>query len=268
MADEEERRKKYEWLRQVRGGQRCDHKAMSDLIVSEGEPKFSEVANDRLHLALKQFWDTEAIGIESELMTTDVTLDPEFLKNIQYRNNHYEVLLPWRRDSSDIADHYNLCSNRLHFLHQRLLKKPEILKEYDRILKEQLRQGIIEPTDDSNCPGDEPVTHYLPHHAVIRQDRTTTKVRIAYDGSAKSDKHDSALNEFLYTGPNFIPKLFNILVKFRSYPIALTANIKKAFLMIGIAPDDRNKLRFLWLKNPFNVESDFIQYRLQSLCLD
>ena len=91
------------------------------------------VANDRLHLAaLKRFWDTEAIGIESELKTKDIMLDPEFLKNIQYRDNHYEVSLPWKRYCSDIADHYNLCSNRLHYLQQRLLEKPEIMTKFWR----------------------------------------------------------------------------------------------------------------------------------------
>jgi len=94
------------------------------------------------------------------------------------------------------------------------------------------------------------------------QDRTTIKVCIACDGSAKSDKHDLALNDFLYTGPNFIPKLFNILVKFRYYPVALTADIGKGF---GIAPDDRDKLHLLWLREPFNVESEFIQYHFTRL---
>jgi len=110
-----------------------------------------------------------------------------------------------------MVDHYNLCSNRLHYLQQRLLRKPEILKEYDKILKEQLHQGIIEPVNVEENSGVEPITHYFPHHVVIRQDRMTTKVRIIYDGSAKSDKHDLALNDFFYTGPNFNPKFLIFL---------------------------------------------------------
>ena len=35
--------------------------------------------------------------------------------------------------------------------------------------------------------------------------------------------------------------------------IAITADIEKAFLMIGINHRDRNLLHFLWLKEPDNV---------------
>ena len=52
------------------------------------------------------------------------------------------------------------------------------------------------------------------------------------------------------TGPNYIPSLFDTLVKFRSYPIALCADIEKAFLQIEIKPEDRDKLQFLWIDDP------------------
>ena len=42
---------------------------------------------------------------------------------------------------------------------------------------------------------------------------------------------------------------------------ALTADIEKAFLMIGITPDDRDMLRFLWMQNPHDVESDIMELR-------
>ena len=61
----------------------------------------------------------------------------------------------------------------------------------------------------------------MPHHAVIREDKKTTKLQIVYDGSARKDGDDVSLNDCLLTGPNLIPKLFDILVRFRLYPIAL-----------------------------------------------
>ena len=77
--------------------------------------------------------------------------------------------------------------------------------------------------------------------------------------------HGFSLNDCLQTGPNLIPKLFNVLVKFRSYSIALTADIEKAFLMVRISEHDRDSLRFLWLKDPFNVDSAIMHYRFTRL---
>ena len=82
----------------------------------------------------------------------------------------------------------------------------------------------------------EPV-HYLPHHAVIHWERSTTKIYIIYYGS---DDSELFLNECLQIGPNLIPKLFDVLVQSRSHPVAITADIEKAFLMIGIVPADRD----------------------------
>ena len=43
-----------------------------------------------------------------------------------------------------------------------------------------------------------------------------------------------------------MPHLFDIEVKFRGYPIAVVADIEKAFHQIQINPEDRRMLRFLW----------------------
>ena len=45
----------------------------------------------------------------------------------------------------------------------------------------------------------------------------------------------------------------------------MTADIEKAFLMIGITPSDRDMLRFLWLQNPHDVESGFMELRFTRL---
>jgi len=52
--------------------------------------------------------------------------------------------------------------------------------------------------------------HYLPHKAVVRNDKITTKTRMVFDASAK-DKHKFSLNECLATGPSLTPSLFSVL---------------------------------------------------------
>jgi len=59
---------------------------------------------------------------------------------------------------------------------------PEVLESYDQIMKEQLKQGIIEEVSELETSAK---TSYLPHQAVIRQEADTIKLRIVYDASAK-----------------------------------------------------------------------------------
>ena len=105
----------------------------------------------------------------------------------------------------------------------------------------------------------------MPHHAIVRKDKDTTKLRVVYDGSAKSDNKRRSLNEFLETGPNFIPHLFDVLIRFRWNPVAVTADFEKAFLMVGIDPSDRDMLRFLWLEDPKSLNSNIKHLRFSRL---
>ena len=88
--------------------------------------------------------------------------------------------------------------------------------------------------------------YFLPHYGVIRFNQETTKVRVVFDGSAKSDKSTASFNKCLQKGPNLVPHLFDIVVKFRGYPIAVVADIEKAFHQIQMIPEERRMLRFLW----------------------
>ena len=62
---------------------------------------------------------------------------------------------------------------------------------------------------------------YLPRKEVIKEEKSTTKIRVVFDASAK--KRDAvSLNEILYEGPSLTPELFTLLIKFRIYPIAIS----------------------------------------------
>ena len=67
----------------------------------------------------------------------------------------------------------------------------------------------------------------------------------------------------LYNEPCLNPELYNLLLKFRVYPIAITGDIEKAYLQIGAVEKNRDSLRFLWIKNLFNEHQvDFCKYRI------
>ena len=61
---------------------------------------------------------------------------------------------------------------------------------------------------------------------------------MVYDASARSD--GPSLNDCLHTGPKFDQRVFDLLLRFRTHRVALTADIEKAFLSIGLQTADRD----------------------------
>ena len=190
---------------------------------------------------LKTFWDLESLGISPSLYESPVC--EEFENSIQFIDGRYQVELPWKQSHPPLADHYNLCLKRLRGLLRRLQGDSKVLHEYDAIIKDQMQRGIVEIVEDDNPDEDRGKVHYMPHHAVVRHDKDTTKVRVVYDGSARSD--GPSLNDCLHAGPKFNQRIFDILLRFRLHRVAITADIEKAFLMVSVASKDRDVLRYV-----------------------
>ena len=98
------------------------------------------------------------------------------------KEKRYEVSLSWHKCHEPLLNNYELSLERLQGLLQQLKQTPSVLKEYNAISLDQLDKGIVERVNQSaDMPGK---IHYLPHRAVIRQNKETTKVRVVYDASA------------------------------------------------------------------------------------
>jgi len=126
--------------------------------------------DDVLVKSLQRFWEVESIGVMGPL-TVSSREDP-FLSSISFENGRYEVGLPWKGAQCVIPDHLTLCEAHLKSLLKRLQSNPEMLGEYDTIIRDQLNQGIVEYVGESEKPNVfEGEFHYLPHHGVVRQER-------------------------------------------------------------------------------------------------
>ena len=203
---------------------------------------------------LKQFWDLESLGISKD----ETSVYDKFVQQIRFDGQRYEVSLPWKEHHPPLPDHLDLCHKRLTGLIKRLKQNPQLLEEYNAIIQDQLNQGIVEVLTQPEREVSHQV-HYLPHHGVIRQDKTTSKLRIVYDASARST--GPSLNECLYTGPRFGQSIFDILLRFRFQHVALIGDIEKAFLMVSVRERDRDSLRFLWVPNPDDENPGIATFR-------
>ena len=102
--------------------------------------------------------------------------------------------------------------------------------------------GFIERVPPEEIKPPWPV-YYMPHRAIVTQN-SSSPIRPVFDASAKSQTGKS-LNEALMAGPNLLPDLVSILMRFRRWPIALSGDIRMAFLNLYVHEYDRDFHRFL-----------------------
>ncbi|XP_028397211.1 uncharacterized protein LOC114521021 [Dendronephthya gigantea] len=212
------------------------------------------VLNEGTDRELRRFWDLESLGISRE----EKSVAEDFTSTIAFKEGRYEVKLPWKEQHQILPDNYEMSCKRLKNLVERLQREPEILREYDTVIKNQLSKGIVETVNKEDV-GEVGRVHYIPHHAVIRRDKETTKLRIVYDASAKTS--GPSLNDCLYTGPTMTQNIMDIILRFRSHKVAFTSDIEKAFLMIAVSEADRDVLRFLWFDDVWSEQPEIIILR-------
>ena len=101
--------------------------------------------------------------------------------------------------------------------------------------------GIIEEVKDDKLLKN---VYYMPHRGVVKESSETTPVRPVFNASAPG-YNGLSLNDCLLTGPSLTPALVENLLRFRRWPVAVTGDITKAFLQIGVKEKDRDVHRFL-----------------------
>ncbi|XP_046868614.1 uncharacterized protein LOC124461066 [Drosophila willistoni] len=70
------------------------------------------------------------------------------------------------------------------------------------------------------------------------------KVRLVWDAAAQSS--GKALNDYIWSGPDLLNSLFDLLLSFRVGRVAICGDIAEMFHQIRVRPADTHAQRFLW----------------------
>ena len=211
--------------------------------------------HDDLNLkdSIQKFWEVENVGVDEHPVYEN------FKQTISFDGEHYVTALPFKLFHKLLPDNYTLSKHRLSVLKIKLDKNEELKQEYNQVFDNYLKDSIIKKVANDDY-GVAEKTHYLPHRAVVRCDKETTKICVVFDASGKNGNEPS-LNDCLYAGPCLLRQLYVILVRFCLHNIILISDIKQAFFNAVICDEDCDYLHFLWYDDPFSTEQKIIILR-------
>ena len=99
---------------------------------------------------VNRFWELESIGIVDK---ESDSVHEEFKRSLTFENGRYTAKLPFKEQHSILPDNFKLSATRLNNQLKRLKQLPPILKEYNKIITDQLESGIIEELNPlMDCP--------------------------------------------------------------------------------------------------------------------
>ncbi|XP_037820360.1 uncharacterized protein LOC119609586 [Lucilia sericata] len=206
--------------------------------------------SNEICVQLRKFWETEEIFNSSVLSEEDKFCEKLFAKTtFRRKDGRYVVKLPFRSEFPEII---NLSSSRYQakkqYLHMEanLAKKSNLLDIYNNILKEYIDLGHMKKCNSTEIEEHgKYYSYYLPHHAVFRPESASTKVRVVFNGSRKTQSSYS-LNDILYSGPTLQSDLMTIILNWRKYEYVFNGDIEKMYRQIMINESDRPYQRILF----------------------
>ncbi|XP_070170845.1 uncharacterized protein [Polyergus mexicanus] len=207
---------------------------------------------------LQKFWEIEEISSGLQLSEEDKKCEQHFIETHQRaEDGRYIIRLPFKTNPPlDIEASRETAALLYSKLEQRLRKNPDLAKPYHSFLNEYKSMGHMESVSDENPTLNHQV--YIPHHPVLRESSSTTKLRVVFNASCKTS-NGSTLNNHLMTGPKLQRDLSSIILRWRQFRYVYTADIEKMFRQIRVHRDDVDFLRIFWRSN---INSPIRSYRL------
>ncbi|XP_055543216.1 uncharacterized protein LOC129728785 [Wyeomyia smithii] len=142
--------------------------------------------NDSLSEALEQFWRIEEIEGKRLHSPEQQQCESHYTKNVSRTSEgRYVVRLP-RQSNFDhmIGESKTTALRRFRYLEKRLSRDPDMKIQYHLFMSEYLTLGHMRQVSTKECEPEH--VYYLPHHAVLKESSTTTKLRVVFDGSART----------------------------------------------------------------------------------
>ena len=232
------------------------------LNINESVEDVSTIAlTTNLESTLEKFWHTEEPPSSKPKWTKEQEECEHIFIQTTIKNptGPFTVYLPFKMDPKGLGESLNIAINQFLYLERKLHKDPKLFERYKKCIKEYEILGhcrIIRQEEwlDKDA-------YYIPHHAILKETSTSTKLRVVFNASMKTSTGLS-LNECMMVGPVVQKQLVSILIRFRMKKFAFSADITKMYRQIRVHESHTRYQRILWRDSP---NQQLICYELQTV---
>ncbi|XP_036346166.1 uncharacterized protein LOC118755440 [Rhagoletis pomonella] len=208
---------------------RADSVSPTNNIVSY----FNELTLDK---QLAAFWELEDVPKKKGINEDDKYCE-ELFKATTTRNTDgkYIVSLPFKRDFPKnvcLGPSLKSACSEFYRNETRLAKKPVLQTEYNRVVSEYETLAHMSKIN-KNISSDSTDCYFLPHHAVLKEESTTTKVRVVFNASCPT-ANGMRLNDVFLPGPVLQADLTILILRWRLFQYVFHSDIEKMYRQIFV----------------------------------
>ena len=202
---------------------------------------------------IKRWFTLENVGIEDPTTSSQLTAEQlraeELMENNTYydqKNKCYHTRLLWINDPIQYTNIRRATATATRMV-KRFSKEgeEEAWTSINSVYQTNLDLGIAEPVPSKDLQKTEDF-HYICMSMVFKPESTTTPVRPVYNANQEFGEEKMSFNKKLIEGPNYLPQLPALLIKFRYYQSVALLDISKLYSRIRLPVEDAEYQRFFW----------------------
>ncbi|XP_046478628.1 uncharacterized protein [Neodiprion pinetum] len=202
-------------------------------------------ADEQLPDLISRFWDQEEPHDEQHIRYSEQEDECEaHFRSTHYRhpNGRYVVHLPLKDKVEALGNSLRSAQFSLRRVLKRMSTDTTYSDLYHNFMSEYENMGHMKHISMADLPEQH---CFLPHHGVLKEQSTTTKLRVVFNGSCNTSSGVS-LNGILHVGPKIQVDICDVLLRIRRFPILFGSDITKMFRQIDIDPKDWPLQSILW----------------------
>lgn len=197
---------------------------------------------------LTKFWALEECGPSPALSLEEKEAEEHFAKHtIRLPDGRFEINIPFKSNLSQLGNSFYKARRQFFVLEKRLDKNPTLKSNYSNYMKEFESLGFMRKLQNFS---ENEFCYVIPHHGVQRPESLTCPLRVVYNASMTTvlDNNSTgiSLNDTQMVGPVVQDELLTILIRFRQYNYAVSADVSKMYCQISVNPEQRKYQRILW----------------------